>query len=41
LQQKDENTLDDLLEFAAEDDAISSEKLSTIVFENLFFFDDV
>jgi len=41
LQQKEENILDDLLELAAEDENISSEKLSTMLFENLFIFDDM
>lgn len=41
LQQKDENIFSDFLQLAAEDDTISSEILSTIVFENLFVFDDV
>ena len=40
LQYQDENTLSDLLELAADDENISSEKLDIMVFENLFVFDD-
>lgn len=41
LQYQDENTLSDLLELAADDENISSEKLDTMVFENLFVFNDI